>query len=210
MVDDCASHASSASLVVDDSWACKAGSTAGEPACGNQDATTPRPGLPTTPSASGTPVSRPPARDDSCMQPSLKRSRSIDLSAACMTAQDDSCNMHDRSSVSAAAPDDRSSASAAAPQEEQWTCEEWGCWLQLQLSYMQDCSCDIITIYKQQLHIYKQIPEPDSVQTAWRNRLLIYSVNPDPFAFIFCRWGARHGSSRGWPLQFGEAPRAWR
>ena len=67
-----------------------------------------------------------------------------------MTAQDDSCSMHDRSSASAAAPDDRSSASAAAPygatmddSEEQWSGEEWASWLQLQLG-MQDCSGDII------------------------------------------------------------------
>jgi hypothetical protein len=58
-------------------------------ACGNHDATTPRPGLPTTPSASGTPVSRPRARD-SWQQPSQKLLRALDASQtvpACMTPQ---------------------------------------------------------------------------------------------------------------------------
>ena len=60
-------------------------------ACGNHDATTPRPGLPTTPSASGTPVSRPRARDDCRWQPpSRKLMKALDLSQtvpACMTPQ---------------------------------------------------------------------------------------------------------------------------
>ena len=60
-------------------------------ACGNHDATTPRPGLPTTPSASGTPVSRPRARDDCRWQsPSRQLMKALDLSQtvpACMTPQ---------------------------------------------------------------------------------------------------------------------------
>ena len=58
-------------------------------ACGNHDATTPRPGLPTTPPASGTPVSRPRARD-SWLPPSQQLLRALDLSQtvpACMTPQ---------------------------------------------------------------------------------------------------------------------------